>query len=86
MITWREELHRVLAGNGESFDDIISNTMSEEEMDREFSDDWGCIEGSPFTVWTRERVYFPVCYDGSEWISWVSRNPDGKPTNHVGGG
>ena len=42
-------------------------------------------EGKPFTIWTANTVYFPVVYDGAEWVGSVSRNPDGKPTDHQGG-
>jgi hypothetical protein len=64
---------------------IEYNTMTEEEMSHEFDDGYGYIEGIPFTIWTKERVYFPVVYDGSEWVGSVSRNPDKKPTKHQGG-
>ena len=50
-----------------------------------FGNGFGAHEGIPFTMWTKKRVYFPVEYDGAEWVSSVSRNPDGEPTGHVGG-
>jgi len=79
-------LSRTLEEYGESFADIESNTMTDEDMDTEFDDGYGGEEGCPFTVWTKSRVYFPACYDGAEWIASVARNPNGKPTGHVGGG
>ena len=84
--TWRFLLTNAMAEHGESLSDIVANTMSEKEMDKEFYGGFGGTEGCPFTVWTKNRVYFPVVYDGSEWVDSVSRNPDGKPTNHMGGG
>lgn len=33
-----------------------------------------------------DYVYFPLCYDGSEWVGSVSRNPNGVSTMHLGGG
>ena len=54
-------------------------------LDYYFDDDSKKIEGESFTIWTKSRVYFPVQYNGCEWVESVSRNPDGKPTHHIGG-
>jgi hypothetical protein len=86
MENWETLLGEALKRHGESFADIESNTLTEEEMVKKFDAGYGGIEGAPFTVWTKNYVYFPVCYDGSEWVGSVSRNPDGKPTKHKGGG
>lgn len=86
MTTWRKEITEALRAHGESWADIESVTLTEKGLDEEFYDDYGGTEGKPFTVWTTKRVYFPVCYDGSEWVGSVSRVPDGKPTPHQGGG
>jgi len=85
MANWKDMLLEKLAENNETLDDIISNTMTDEEMVLEFDDGYGCAEGIPFTVWTSNSVYFPVIYDGAEWVGRVARNPDGKPTDHQGG-
>jgi hypothetical protein len=55
-------------------------------LDYEFDDGYGGTEGPYFTMWTKDRVYFPSCYDGAEWISSVPRNPAGESTEHIGGG
>lgn len=83
--TWREALNAALKDNNETWADIEANTMTEEEMDKEFDYGFGGSEGCPFTVWTKHTVYFPAVYDGSEWVASVSRNPNGQPTKHVGG-
>lgn len=83
--TWRKDIQSSLARHGESWKDIESITLTEEQLDRSFNDGFGGSEGDPFTVWTKHRVYFPAVYDGSEWVTSVSRNPDGLPTIHVGG-
>ena len=70
---------------GETFSDIESITLTEDELAKEFDNGYGASEGKPFTAWTAKSVYFPVVYDGAEWVSGVSRNPDGKPTSHVVG-
>ena len=86
MANWKELIAECMDENGEEIEDIISNTMTEEEMLVEFDDGCGVTEGITFTVWTNNYVYFPVCYDGSEWVGSVARNPDGNRTNHLGGG
>ena len=86
MSNWKTMLTEELNNNGESWSDVEQNTMNEEEMCKEFDSGYGGVEGCPFTVWTKESVYFPVCYDGAEWVGRVSRNPDDKPTDHHGGG
>ena len=83
--TWRKELIGVLKNNGESWEDIEAITLREGDLDMKFDCGYGGSEGEPFTIWTKKYVYFPAVYDGSEWVAWVSRNPDGKPTSHIGG-
>jgi len=86
MTTWRAKLHQSLGYAGETWADVEYSTLTDTQLDTSFDDGWGSEEGCPFTVWTKTRVYFPACYDGSEWVASVARNPDGKPTGHVGGG
>ena len=83
---WKKLISEEMANRGESFDDVESNTLTDDEMLIQFNNGYGSTEGKPFTVWTKNTVYFPICYDGSEWVGSVSRNPDGKPTDHQGGG
>ena len=85
MITWRIQLDSAFKQHEESAADVVACTLSEQELDVEFDSGYGGSEGKPFTVWTEQRVYFPVVYDGAEWVASVSRNPDEKPTQHVGG-
>ena len=54
-------------------------------LDYEFDDGYGGSNGVQFTAWTKDIVYFPVVYDGKEWISSISRNPCNKPSGHKGG-
>ena len=72
--------------HGESWEDTVDSTLTDEQLDKEFDPGYGLQKGDPFTVWTESRVYFPIQYDGSEWCGSVSRNPDGKVTFHLGGG
>lgn len=86
MNNWRTLLKIELENNGETFSDIVFNTMSEDEMHKMFDDGYGVFEGIPFTVWTKGYVYFPEGYDGAETVKSVPRNPNGKKTSHIGGG
>jgi hypothetical protein len=86
LTNWRTLLTSHMTLHGETLADIVSNTMTDEDMDIRFDNGFGGTEGAWFTVWTDKRVYFPTCYDGSEWVESVSRHPDGQATAHVGGG
>jgi len=87
MTTWRKLIVDTMSDYGETWMDVQSCTLSEDDLDREFDDGFkGAPDGEPFTVWTHDRVYFPVMYDGSEWVASVSRYPDGVATRHIGGG
>ena len=55
-------------------------------FDEPFDHGYGGARGCSFTAWTEQRVYFPVEYDGSEWIGSVPRNPCDEATPHQGGG
>ena len=85
MANWKTMLGGAMEEHDESLADIEANTMTEQDMAKEFNDGYGSPDGCPFTVWTKTSVYFPMCYDGAEWVGRVSRNPDGKPTEHQGG-
>ena len=80
---WREIIFSELIRNDESWYDVVYCTLTEEQLDKVFDDRSGCAEGEAFTVWTKNRVYFPTQYDGAESCASVSRNPDGKPTDHI---
>ena len=86
MATWRELIAAAMNESGETFADMVSTTLTEYDMDKSFYDGFGGADGEPFTLWTTNRVYFPVCYDGSEWVGSVPRNPCNERTSHHGGG
>jgi hypothetical protein len=84
-MNWRESITQQMGDHGETWADVESCTLTDEQLDADFNDSFGSAEGEAFTLWTKSRVYFPAVYDGSEWVTSVSRNPDGIPTAHVGG-
>lgn len=86
MNSWKTLLEEEMEIRGDTMLDVVSTTLTEADMEEEFDDGYGIICGKPFTVWTATTVYFPLCYDGAERVGSASRNPDGKPTPHQGGG
>jgi len=80
--TWRIEINYVLP-KGET---IIACTITDEQLDKVFNSDYGCTEGIPFTAWSENWVFFPICYDGSESVGCAPRNPCDRSMNHQGGG
>jgi len=56
---------------------------AKEMLDYDFDDGYGGTNGPHFTAWTKDRVYFPVEYDGSENIASVPRNPCLKAIKHI---
>lgn len=83
--TWRKLIGEKLQNLEETWDDVESSTLTEKELDIKFDDGFGGSEGKSFTLWTKKYVFFPVVYDGSEWVESVSRSPDGVATEHFGG-
>ena len=84
--SWRKLIQSEMDDVSESFSDVVKCTLTEEELDADFDAGFGGTKGKPFTLWTHFRVYFPVVYDGAEWVSSVPRTPCDKVTEHVGGG
>ncbi|MFM7390494.1 MAG: hypothetical protein ACKO34_07730, partial [Vampirovibrionales bacterium] len=92
----RELILEEMKQHNESFADVVSSTISDELLDEKLFA-WDNLKGpSPsnqryhFTIWTHKRAYVPatIChYEGDDYFcASVSRNPDGIPTPHIGGG
>lgn len=84
--TWRKEITAEPESRGQGWYAIEATTLSESDLDEEFSVGWGSVSGRAFTAWTADRVYFPICYDGAEWVGSVPRNPCDEACQHQGGG
>lgn len=84
MATWREMLEEETTRRKEDFESLVFS-IGDGELDREFDDGYGEVEGAPFTAWGPKFVYFPVCYDGSESVGSVPRNPCDEKIEHSGG-
>lgn len=85
MTTWRREIENA-QGACQDQTPIIACTLTDAELDVDFDDGYGGTEGTPFTAWSEKRVYFPICYDGSEWVGSAPRNPCDEKLEHQGGG
>jgi len=85
--TWYKLIKDEMKSNNED-DNVryISTFSNHAELIEEFDDGFGGTEGKPFTLWTENFVYFPLCYDGAEWCGSIARNPNDLPTEHQGGG
>lgn len=83
--TWRVQLTETFEEIGDSWDNVMGTTLTEAQLDTVFYSGFGGSEGCAFTLWTRDFVYFPVVYDGAEWVGYVPRNPNGVATSHWGG-
>jgi hypothetical protein len=82
---WQNLIGEALAKNSEGWADVVGSTLSPYDMQVLFDNGYGNAEGKPFTMWTNNRVYFPVCYDGAEWVGSAPRNPCDVVTGHQGG-
>ena len=80
MANWKEMIEEA-AGE----DKIIACTLTEQELLEDFDDGFGVHEGKAFTAWGEKYVYFPIVYDGSEWVGRAPRNPCDEVTEHMGG-
>ena len=76
MDTLRKLLTEELTLNNETWDDVVHHTPLEgDNLD----------EIRAWTLWTNNRVYFPVMYDNYSWVKSVPRNPCNLVTQPVGG-
>jgi hypothetical protein len=81
-VCWKDEILKAMAQNDDKF---VSWTLTDEEAEEKFYNGYGNNEGCEFTAWGEKYVYFPVVYDGSEWVGWAPRNPCNEKTFHAGG-
>ena len=82
---WRKLLAVAAGSHGETVEQLTIS-IDEGGLDLEFNDGFGGQEGVPFTAWSDNWVYFPIQYDGSEWVGSAPRNPCDIKMLHQGGG
>jgi hypothetical protein len=85
MATWSKMLKEKFEACGDRFEKM-ETTLSGYELIKPFDDGFGGAEGGSFTAWGEQYVYFPICYDGAEWVGCAPRNPCDIKMEHQGGG
>ena len=95
MATRRNIIAGSMKENGETWADVVAENVavsdyqpdgSTPSLDAEFDSGYGGPEGCRFLVWTSRFVYFPCCYDGSEWADCAPLAPSAGLTQaHIGG-
>lgn len=84
MTTWRAELaHRMTQDDDPG--PVVAVAPDESALDVLFDGGYGTASGPEILVWTETRVYFPVTYDGAEWLESAPRNPQPAGQPHSGG-
>lgn len=85
MTTWHREFESARTEAGDE-SPVVAVAPDEATLGVEFDAVSGVDEGKPVLVWAEKRVYFPVQYDGSEYLGSAPRNPQSEGQRHVGGG
>lgn len=83
--TWRAEFAAILRVNGDT-SDFVAVSPDASILDVAFNSDYGSVEGPAVLIWTERFVYFPICYDGAEYLGFAPRNPQSEAQGHQGGG
>ena len=84
MTTWRKELTEAMQGAGDP-GPVVAYAPNEGVFDLEFDASYGSSNGPAVLAWTESNVYFPVVYDGAEWLGSAPRNPTREGQAHEGG-
>lgn len=85
LTTWRESLAEEMESHRDP-GPVIAYAPNEGVFDVKFDSGYGGTDGQHVLAWTKLRVYFPVCYDGAEWMGSAPRNPQPQGQAHQGGG
>ena len=84
MDDWKSMLETKLVENGEFWDSIESNTMTEEKCNLSLIQ---ALVGRKVYIFYGIDYKFCIlstCYDGAEWVGSAARHPNSKPTHHQG--
>lgn len=79
--TWRKQFET--ARNGD-VTPVVAVAPDESVLDVQFDSSYGSSAGPAVLIWTESRVYFPVVYDGAEWLDSAPRDPQEQGQGHVG--
>jgi len=84
MTTWRREIQNEMDELFETWDDVESCTLTDEQLDHEFEDALeSCCASMEFNLWTKRCVYFPI-RDGYYYcVGSAPRNPCDEPPEMI---
>ncbi len=80
-MNWHDELKKEFGKRGDDFKKRKC-TLTLKELKQEFEEDCNQTQGRPFTAWGKKYVYFPLEYDGAEWIGYAPRYPCDEICKH----
>jgi hypothetical protein len=83
--TWEQELQAEMRKRNDP-GPVLFRAPNENDFNVTFCPGYGAEEGMPVLAWTEQRVYFPICYDGAEWMGSAPRNYQFEGQEHQGGG
>ena len=72
---WKDLISKEMEEEKESWRDVVRCTLSEEDLLAEFDNGYVGSKGKPFTLWTKERVYFPAIHNATEWARKRATEP-----------
>lgn len=83
-VCWEALIRKEMELQNDSWNNLVDSTMDQARMNKLFRHGCGDNDCPAFTLWTQNRVYFPIMYDNEEAVASVSRNPDNVPTLAIG--
>ena len=85
MDSWKNLILENMEKHKDTWDEVEYCTISHKDLTKRFDSGFGLPRGKLFILWTKSRVYFPIVYDGSEWVESVPRNPRDEVPDYFGG-
>ena len=83
MMSWKEAIEIEMEVHADSWNNVESTVVRMVATLQHHSIHLLGYVWEAVCVWTRDRVYFPLTYNGMEAVGSVSRNPDQKPVVHL---
>lgn len=80
-MSWRGAIARQMLAMKDATP-IVAVAPDEASLDVEFDGGYGGANGPAFLVWTETHVYFPLEYDGAEYVGSAPRNPRPEGQEH----
>lgn len=79
--TWRAMIQDILDCDVEN-EQLLFVAPNKEVLDVVFNSGYGTAEGPEFLAWSENYVFFPLEYDGSEYVGYAPRNPVARTMRH----